>query len=121
MKGRRALALCVAGVIGWALGYGLPIYGKLPSVIYDPQHRAWLLGARTGTVPMGYYGQLGYALVGAALAVGLVARWPRGHTSEAARASAPGSSGAAGPGLWAAWMLTALGVVGAFFTWNNWP
>ncbi len=125
MSGRRGLSLTCAAVIGWALGYALPVYGRLPNLFYDPQHRAWFVGARTGPVPMGYYGQLLFALCGAGLGVA-VARlfaW-RDRPGAGSSAATSGSGDGSGPGvagLWAAWMLTAVAVVGAFFTWNNWP
>lgn len=118
MSGRRALALTGAAVIGWALGYALPVYGRLPNLFYDPQHRVWFVGARTGTVPMGYYGQLLFALAGAALGVGIAAL---ALVLRRRTGGDPGPGAAGGGGLWAAWMLTAIALVGAFFTWNNWP
>jgi hypothetical protein len=102
------LAACAA-VIGYALGYTMPAYARLSRAFYDPITRHWFWGRAATPVPMGYVGQLlwaaGCALV-AAVAALLLARKP-----PSPRAYALGT----------AWTLTALAIVAAYFTWNNWP
>jgi hypothetical protein len=101
-----------AALIGFALAYTLPIYARLPRSFYDPQARRWLWAANPGPIPMGYLGQIEWALAGALLAGGvamtIVSRMRR-EPSDRAHA------------LWAAWALTAVAVVIGYFTWNNWP
>lgn len=108
----RFASACAAALIGWALGYGLPVYGHFSSLWYDPQRRAWLLGPRPGPVPMGYYGQLLWALGGAALGLLVFVLIDRLGVRRSPRPSAS---------LPTAWALTALLLVGAWFSWNNWP
>lgn len=110
---RRYLALAAAA-IGWALGYALPVYARLPNAFYDPALRRFFI-ARSGggALPMGYYGQLGWAAALACLAGGLV--W------AIARRRRPGAISARAIGLAAAWALTALALSAGWFAWNNWP
>ena len=105
------LAGCAAA-IGAALGYALPAYAHLPNLYYDPIARRFLFGGRPGAIPMGYYGQLLYALAAAILCSAAT-------YAIASRRRQPISVRAVG--LAAAWALTALGLVAAYFTWNNWP
>lgn len=101
-----------AGLIGFVLAYTLPIYARLPRTFYDPVARRWHWSAGLGPIPMGYVGQILWGIGGgtlsAAVAAMIVSRLRR-EPSERAY------------GLWAAWALTALGIVIAYFTWNNWP
>jgi hypothetical protein len=107
---RAYLAGCAA-IIGFALGYALPAFGRLANLYYDPIARRFLVGARPGPLPMGYLGQVLWG-AGCALA-GAGATW-----AVVGRRRAPSESSL---GLAAAWALTALVLVGAYFTWNNWP
>jgi hypothetical protein len=107
----RAYLALAASAIGFALGYALPIYARLPSLFYDPLARRFIFGPKPGPLPMGYLGQIGWGLVGA-LAVG-------GATHVLSRAKKTISDQSLL--LAAAWVLTALILVGAYFTWNNWP
>ena len=111
MRRERAYFAVCAASIGWAIGYALPVYARLPNLYYDPQLARWIAGARPGSVPMGYYGQMLWGVGGAALAatIGLGVAWRRGPRADSAI------------GLAAAWTLSALLLVGAWFTWNNWP
>ena len=114
VRGRREagyLGGCAAA-IGGALGYALPAYAHLHNLYYDPIARRFLFGARPGAIPMGYYGQLLYALAGALLCG--AATW-----AIATVRKRPLSDQAVG--MAATWALTALGLVTAYFTWNNWP
>ena len=52
------------------LTYTLPIYFKLPRSFYDPLHRRWMWTANVGPIPMGYLGQIEWAIAGAILAGG---------------------------------------------------
>jgi hypothetical protein len=99
-----------AALIGYALGYALPIYAGLPRAIYDPIARRWLWAASAGPIPMSYLGQVLFGLFGA-LACGLIMRLIAPRLALSAR----------GVRLAAAWALTALALSGAYFTWNNWP
>ena len=111
MKSERGFLVVSAALIGWAVGYALPIYARLPSLHYDPLAGRWFAGARPGPQAMGYYGQMAWGLVGAfvgAVAALLVARAGLRLTSSRL-------------GLMAAWALTAIGLVGAWFTFSNWP
>jgi hypothetical protein len=108
--GRAYFASCVA-LCTAALAYLLPVYARLPRPIYDPVARHWTLDRSVGAVPIGYYGQISYALVLGALAFALTSLVTRALREPTER----------GYGLWAAWSLTALGVVLAWFAWNNWP
>jgi len=107
---RAYLAICGA-MIGWALGYAIPGFAQVRSLYYDPLARRFLVGMRPGLLPMGYYGQILWGAAGAiaglaiALAIGARRRAPDDSTI----------------GLAGAWALTALLLVGAYFTWNNWP
>ena len=101
-----------AAAIGGALGYALPAYAHLPNLYYDPIARRFLFGGRPGAIPMGYYGQLVYALASALLCSAAT------YALVARRKQPAGSQSI---GLAAAWALTALGLVAAYFTWNNWP
>jgi hypothetical protein len=107
---RTYFASCAA-LIGFALAYALPIYAHLPHHYYDPVAHRWAWATNLGPIPMGYVGQIGWGVAGALIAAGLAlaitAR--RGEPSERAHA------------LWAAWSLTAVAIVIAYFTWNNWP
>ncbi len=111
MTRAREFVTACAALIGFCLGYALPGYAKLPSLFYDPVARSWHIAVRMGPIPMGYYGLLLWggagALIGAALA--LLAHRLRIVPSER------------GFSLWAAWTLTAVAIVAAYFTWNNWP
>ena len=108
----RAYFIACAALVGFALSYTLPIYAQLPHHFYDPVNRRWRLAVRLGPIPMGYVGQIVWGVAGALIAGGIasiiVARL-RQEPSERAY------------GLWAAWALSALVLVGAYFTWNNWP
>ena len=106
--GRAFLAACGA-LIGWALGYALPIYARLARAFYDPIARHWFWGRSTAPIPMGYVGQVLWAL-GCALVAGALG-WALGKKAPSARAYALGS----------AWALSALVIIAAYFTWNNWP
>lgn len=111
MTARRYFALC-ATAIGFALGYALPVYARLPRPFYDPLHRRWFWAVQAAALPMGYVGQVLWALA-VALGLGAVT-----YAATAARREAPSEREWA---LGAAWALTALLVVLGYFAWNNWP
>ncbi len=111
-RSARYLALAAAAV-GWALGYALPVYARLPNVFYDPARRRFFVARSGGALPMGYYGQLLFAAAAALLLGGLA--------FAASRRRASGAISARAIGLAAAWALTALALAFAWFTWNNWP
>ncbi|MSP58963.1 MAG: hypothetical protein EXR72_01250 [Myxococcales bacterium] len=108
MSPRAYLAACAAAV-GFALGYALPVYAHLQNLYYDPIARQLLVGAWPGPVPMGYLGQILYGLGAALIAVGIIRVVVRRAPSATVIALA------------GAWALTAIVLVGAYFTWNNWP
>ena len=108
----RAYFVACGALIGFALTYTLPIYAQLPRTIYDPVARRWQWATNLGPIPMGYVGQIVWGVAGALIAgglAGLVVSRMRREPSERAY------------GLWAAWALTAIAIVCAYFTWNNWP
>lgn len=108
----RVYLVGCAALIGYAIGYALPAYARLPSLYYDPLARRFLFGARPGPLPMGYLGQVIDGVLGGLVAASVVALATMRGRAE------PGESSL---GLAAAWALTALALVGAYFTWNNWP
>ncbi len=103
-----AIAACT-GLIAFCLAYALPSFTQLPNLYYDPLARRLFVGLHPGPLPMGYLGQVLYGVV-AALVAGCVT-W----------AVARRASSSAALRLATAWALTAVALVGAFFTWNNWP
>ena len=110
-RAERVYFLVCAAAIGFSLTYALPIYAHLRHHYYDPITHQWVWTNNAGPVPMGYYGQQLWALMGALLSAGitsLVTRF-RGPSSERAYF------------LWGAWALTSLVIVVGYFTWNNWP
>ena len=108
----RVYFMTCAALVGFALAYALPIYARLPHHNYDPVARRWAWAVNLGPIPMGYVGQIVWGIAGALISGGVagvaLSRF-RGEPSERAY------------GLWAAWSLTALLLVMAYFTWNNWP
>src|SRR5262249_2026465 len=63
-------AACAA-LIGYALAYTLPIYGRLPHTFYDPVARRWFFAANATPIPMGYIGQIVWGIAGALIAAGI--------------------------------------------------
>lgn len=107
--GRVYFAVCAA-LIGFAVFYALPIYARLTRPFYDPVARRWFLADHAPPIPMGYVGQILWALVGALLLGGVT--WALvGRRAPSERAFA----------LASAWALTAIAIVAGYFTWNNWP
>ncbi|HJZ86530.1 MAG TPA: hypothetical protein VKN99_15220 [Polyangia bacterium] len=109
---RRYFAVC-GGIIGWALGVLVPAYGRWPAPTYDPAARRWFVSRFPGPLPIGYYGLVLYGLAGALVGAGLARALRRpGRRAEGSEAS-----------IWlgAAWALTALVVVGAYYTFQLWP
>jgi hypothetical protein len=103
-------AACAA-IIGFALFYALPIYARLIRPYYDPIARRWFLADHAPPIPMGYVGQLLWAVAGALVCGGVA-------YALTARGRAPSERAHS---LAATWALSALVIVGAYFTWNNWP
>jgi hypothetical protein len=110
VKSARVYFAGCAALIGFALSYTLPIYARLPHAYYDPIARRFIWAASAGAIPMGYIGQIGWGLAGAALCA-LAAFVLVGRREPSERSHL----------LWAAWALTALVIVMGYFTWNNWP
>ena len=111
-RGERLFFAACAAMVGFALAYALPIYARLPHHFYDPIARRWLLARTAGPIPMGYVGQIVWAIGGALVAFALT--WAiagRAKSAASDRAIALGS----------AWALTAVVIVIGYFTWNNWP
>lgn len=108
----RAYFIACGAVIGFALTYTLPIYAQLPHHFYDPVARRWQWARNLGPIPMGYVGQIVWGIAGALVAAGVAGLIVSRRTREPSERAY---------GLWAAWALTALAIVGAYFTWNNWP
>jgi hypothetical protein len=108
----RAYFIGCAALIGYVLAYALPIYTRLPRTFYDPLARQWRWAASLGPIPMGYVGQIVYGISGALVCGGVTGLIVSRMKSE------PGERAYA---MWAAWTLTAVVIVGGYFTWNNWP
>jgi sterol desaturase/sphingolipid hydroxylase (fatty acid hydroxylase superfamily) len=111
-RGDRLYFTAAAALVGFALGYALPVYARLPTPYYDPLARRWGFGRDFGAIPMGYLGLVAWGLAGALLAAALIAL-------VAGRARTPPSERAYV--LAAAWALAIPALVVAYFTWNNWP
>jgi hypothetical protein len=112
MMARLYAAVCAA-VIGYCLAYGAAEYAKLPRPLYDPVHRVVSVTRRPPpgfAITMGYFGQIVWGIAGGLVAAAL--GWLAGP-----RLLRRGDAFA----LWAGWALLALLVVGAFFTYANWP
>jgi hypothetical protein len=107
----RAYVAGCAALIGFSLGYALPIYARLPHLFYDPIERRWALAGTLGPIPMGYVGQLAWGAGGALIAFVVARLLARQRTDYSERAYV----------LWGAWALTAVAIVIGYFTWNNWP
>jgi hypothetical protein len=101
-----------AALIAYTLLYTLPIYARLPRAFYDPVAHRWQWAWNLGPIPMGYVGQIFWGLAGGAIAALIAALITARFKHE------PGDRAF---GLWAAWALTAVGIIIAYFTWNNWP
>jgi hypothetical protein len=108
---RVTLAAC-AGVIAYMLAYVGTDFAGVPHLYYFPHERTWRLADRIAGLPMGYVGlwlwaTIAAVLLGAATYLGL--RWRRRPVSDRALA------------LWLAWVLTAVVLAIAYYTWHNWP
>ena len=110
-RAERVYFVVCAALIGFALAYALPSYAHFRNYFYDPIAHRWLWTNTPGPVPMGYYGLQVWGLSGALFSAGIA--------SLATRFMRPASE--RGHILWGAWALTALLIVLAYFTWNNWP
>jgi hypothetical protein len=108
----RVYFTACAALIGYVFFYTLPIYARLSRTFYDPVARRWHWANGLGPIPMGYVGQILWGFAGGAvaalIAALLTARIKREPSDRAF-------------GLWGAWALTAVGIIAAYFTWNNWP
>jgi hypothetical protein len=111
-RSARAYFAACAALLGFVLAYVLPIYARLPKVIYDPIARRWVWAVSLGPIPMGYVGQCLWGLFGALVGAGVA------NIVITARGDKPSSTAY---GLFAAWVLTAIAIVGGYFTWSNWP
>lgn len=110
-RARIFYATCAA-LVGFALTYTLPVYARLPRTFYDPVARRWFFAASSTPIPMGYIGQILWGMAGAIVAGAIASlATARAKSAPSERAFALGS----------AWTLTAIVVVIAYFTWNNWP
>ena len=111
MTGERAYLVGAGAVIGFALAYALPALAGWPLAIYEPLAHRFSLGLPAGGVTLGYFGQVLWGLLGGLLGAGMGvgAAWRGKSLTEATSILA------------VAWALTALVLVGAYFTWLNWP
>lgn len=111
----RAYFILCGATIAFALGYALPNYAQLPELQYDPSpsNARWFLGAPSPGLSITYYGNIlwgiGSAVVGGSIALFLSYRWSALPPKDASLF------------LIGAWTLTALILVGSYFTWSNWP
>jgi hypothetical protein len=116
-RSERIYFVVCAALIGFALAYALPSYAHFRNYYYDPAAHHWLWTNTPGPVPMGYYGQQLWGLSGALLSAGIasvVTRFLRPSSEKPEKMERAHL-------LWGAWALTALLIVVAYFTWNNWP
>jgi hypothetical protein len=104
-------SVCMAN-LGFALGYLLPDYLRVPRLFYFPFEREWRLTEPVPGVPMGYVGLWSWALLFGAVGFGLT--W-----LALSRKKSPLVGRTLG--LFAAWSGTATVLALAYFTWNNWP
>lgn len=111
-RASRVFFSACAALIGYVIGYALPIYARLPRAFYDPIGRQWHWARGLGPIPMGYVGQILWGVAAALGCAGLA--WLA--TSRRSREPEERSFT-----LWTAWALTALAIVIGYFTWNNWP
>ena len=115
MTGERAYLVGTGAMIGFALAYALPSVAGLPLVIYEPLAHRFSLGLPAGGVTLGYFGQVLWGLLGGLLGSLLGAGMGFGAARRGRSLTEATSI------LAAAWALTALALVGAYFTWLNWP
>jgi hypothetical protein len=108
----RAYFVGCGALLGFVLAYVLPIYARLPKATYDPLLRRWAWAVSLGPIPMGYVGQCLWGLIGALVGAGVANVAIAGQRNEPSETVY---------GLFAAWVLTAIAIVGGYFTWNNWP
>ena len=111
-RSSRAFLAACAAALAFALGYALPILFQAPNLYYHPVARRFLVGERGGPLPMGYYGQLAWGV-----ALGLAA----GALTWALAGRRKVEPSAATLQLVTAWTLSAIALVGLYFTWSNWP
>jgi hypothetical protein len=110
---QRVYVAACAGVVGACLTYGLVDYARLPRLVhYQAEHELRLEARAYGAAPGGYVGLWVWALAAGVVAAALATAFMRARRQ-------PLGEGALG--LWLAWAMTAFGLVGAYFTWNNWP
>jgi hypothetical protein len=110
---QRAYVAVCAGIIGFSLAYGLTDYARLPRPFLDGREHTWRIAASAGArEPMGYVGLWLYGLAGgvALATVALLALRLRKQPIREPVLT-----------LGLAWAMTAVGLVGAYFTWNNYP
>jgi hypothetical protein len=108
----RAYFSGCAALIGFAFGYALPSYARLPRAFYDPIARRWHFVAKMGPIPMGYVGLILWGIAGAIVAAALAGVITARLTREPSERSYA---------LWGAWAMSAVAVVLGYFAWNNWP
>jgi hypothetical protein len=109
---RVYLAACCA-VLGFAIGYAMCEYAGWPRVLYDAVRREVYLGRPpTARQAVSYWGLLLYGAAGALVAGG--AGWGFGAVARRPMSDR-------WVRLIGAWTLTAVVLVGAFFTWSLWP
>lgn len=111
-RAARVYLVTCAALVGFALAYALPPYTSLPNLFYDAVHRRYLWGNRPEPTQLGYFGQILYGFAGA-LVAGLAAFVATARRRKDATESTKA--------LAAAWALAFLVLVGAYFTWQNWP
>ena len=101
-----------AALIGFAIGYALPSYARLPRPFYDPIARDWHFVVKMGPIPMGYVGLIAWGVVCAIVAGGLAHLITGGIKREPTERAHV---------LWGAWAMSAVAIVLGYFAWNNWP
>jgi hypothetical protein len=111
-RAQRVLVAVSIATIGFALTYGLVDYARWPHLHHLQRERRFVWARTLFGEPSGYVGLWLWAIVvgGVAFAAAWLVlgrfRRPLGPRGEA---------------LWLSWALTAVALVGGYFTWNNWP
>jgi hypothetical protein len=109
---QRAFVIATCALIGAAFAYAACDWGHWPRLTYMPVRGEWAMRAASGAVSMTYLGIVAWGVGGAAVgalagaAVCAVARKPLPDRLLL---------------LLGAWAVTAILLVGGYFTWSLWP
>jgi hypothetical protein len=109
---QRAYAIATCALIGAALAYALCDWAQWPRLSYLPVRGTWTMHPPGGAIAITYFGNVAWGIGGAACGAliggGVVAIVKRPLPERALQ-------------LLGAWSITAILLVGAYFTWTVWP